>query len=442
MSAPKSLKFRIIIAQLSIVIFLFSVYTVWHKHKLEFETNRQNELFLVLISDLIWQQFSLTKSYELSENFIQNLQYKTEAEFTYFVTKSSVSKSDKNYYIETNNDNSSILISTTKQNILHPSKSAVSLHVNLRHPLFKEPYQNHLDHDLTLAAMVMIFTIIFYSFYIYRIFTPLQDLKLEIIDKNIENPEKILSHAPLEFNFLVQKINSMFNAISSEQNKRANLVIFFLHQTKNMTSTLIYSLLILRHTNNPEKQKQIFQSLETQGTNLIEILNKFLRYEQMRIIEFRPEWVDLNNSIEKMIDQFRNFSSETIFEFNSELASHSTYCDIFLLNQAIENIMKNALIHGGKKLTKICITTSQSEDSIIIDVGNNGEKIKPKLLNRLFTPGANQQHRENGTGIGTSIIKLVAEMHSGNINVTSENDWTIFRIVFPATQKHKNITKK
>ena len=281
MSAPKSLKFRIIIAQLSIVIFLFSVFTVWHKHKLEFETNRQNELFLVLISDLIWQQFSLTKSYELSENFIQNLQYKTEAEFTYFVTKSSVSKSDKNYYIETNNDNSSILISTTKQNILHPSKSAVSLHVNLRHPLFKEPYQNHLDHDLTLAAMVMIFTIIFYSFYIYRIFTPLQDLKLEIIDKNIENPEKILSHAPLEFNFLVQKINSMFNAISSEQNKRANLVIFFLHQTKNMTSTLIYSLLILRHTNNPEKQKQIFQSLETQGTNLIEILNKFLRYEQM-----------------------------------------------------------------------------------------------------------------------------------------------------------------
>ena len=144
----------------------------------------------------------------------------------------------------------------------------------------------------------------------------------------------------------------MFNAISSEQNKRANLVIFFLHQTKNMTTTLIYSLLILRHTNNPEKQKQIFQSLETQGTNLIEILNKFLRYEQMRIIEFRPEWVDLNNSIEKMIDQFRNFSSETIFEFNSELASHLTYCDIFLLNQAIENIMKNALIHGGKSSPK------------------------------------------------------------------------------------------
>jgi len=51
----------------------------------------------VLISDLIWQQFSLTKSYELSENFIQNLLHKTEAEFTYFVTKSSVSKSDKNY---------------------------------------------------------------------------------------------------------------------------------------------------------------------------------------------------------------------------------------------------------------------------------------------------------------------------------------------------------
>jgi len=97
MSAPKSLKFRIIIAQLSIVIYLFSVFTVWHKHKLEFETNRQNELFLVLISDLIWQQFSLTKSYELSENFIQNLLHKTEAEFTYFVTKSSVSKSDKNY---------------------------------------------------------------------------------------------------------------------------------------------------------------------------------------------------------------------------------------------------------------------------------------------------------------------------------------------------------
>jgi hypothetical protein len=41
----------------------------------------------------------------------------------------------------------------------------------------------------------------------------------------------------------------------------------------------------MRHANNPEKQKQIFQFLETQGTNLIEILNKFLRYEQMRIIE-------------------------------------------------------------------------------------------------------------------------------------------------------------
>ena len=74
-----------------------------------------------------------------------------------------------------------------------------------------------------------------------------------------------------------------------------------------------------------------------------------------------------------------------------------------------------------------------SSNTVIIKITDTGCGIPDKLMDTLFTPYVTS--KEQGTGLGLSVVKSIVEKHGGIISVKNNSDeGTTFTIRLPGKQ--------
>ena len=113
-------------------------------------------------------------------------------------------------------------------------------------------------------------------------------------------------------------------------------------------------------------------------------------------------------------------------EFDSNLINISEY----ELHKIVSNILSNAITalegHG-----LIIIKTYKIFNSIYISIKNNGPKIDQDILENIFDTGFTTKTNEDGShGYGLHIVKEIVENNNGKINVSSNEEYTDFKVTF------------
>ena len=109
-----------------------------------------------------------------------------------------------------------------------------------------------------------------------------------------------------------------------------------------------------------------------------------------------------------------------------------------LLEWVMENLCKNALNAIEDKEGEIRIELSENEQSVFIDVEDNGKGMTQGLSAKIFDPGFTTKTR--GWGMGLSLCKrIVEEYHEGKIFVRSTvpGQGSVFRIVLRKQVKNR-----
>lgn len=109
--------------------------------------------------------------------------------------------------------------------------------------------------------------------------------------------------------------------------------------------------------------------------------------------------------------------------------------DPFRIEQAIENVVANALRHtpdGGR----VSLTAARNGDNIIIEVCDSGEGIPaehlPHVFDRFYKASSARGLASPGSGLGLSIVKAIVTSHGGRVSATSAPGiGTIVRMEFP-----------
>jgi signal transduction histidine kinase len=105
------------------------------------------------------------------------------------------------------------------------------------------------------------------------------------------------------------------------------------------------------------------------------------------------------------------------------------YCDAKQMEIVFSNLILNS-IQAIEAKGKIMIQASEIDDTVMIDIIDNGRGISkedlPKIFEPLFTT------KQNGTGLGLASCKSIIENHGGTIECSSiAGKGTVFTISLP-----------
>ena len=107
------------------------------------------------------------------------------------------------------------------------------------------------------------------------------------------------------------------------------------------------------------------------------------------------------------------------------------------LSQVLSNLLTNACIHGfdGIDDPKVLVTAVQKEDSIIVDVSDNGVGVKEDIQENVFDPFVTTKRMEGSTGLGMNIVfnQITGKLNGTIELITPAEGGTLWHIEIPST---------
>jgi len=168
-----------------------------------------------------------------------------------------------------------------------------------------------------------------------------------------------------------------------------------------------------------------------QMTDLIDSLLEFSRTRE----SLRPTYGDLEDVVERSVQSVHAHP-----EFHSvHIVTHKDgptdgWFDSRKLERVFQNLLVNACEAVPPEGGKIEVTMHTTKNNVEIHVADNGRGIPDLVRDRLFEPFVSHG-KENGTGLGLTVVQKIVQDHGGDVTVESTSSkGTVFLIVLPDTR--------
>jgi PAS domain S-box-containing protein len=206
------------------------------------------------------------------------------------------------------------------------------------------------------------------------------------------------------------------------------------------------------------RQKKALSLIESSGSHLLELINDILDVAQIESGKFSLSMssVAVSHLCQSSLNFIKQMASKKQVRVEVIVPSHLgvIVVDDLRMRQALINLLSNAVKFtpsGGKiclevKLMPIAETRltqiNEYSHAIIFAIADTGIGISPENMNRLFEAfvqiDSSFTRQYAGSGLGLTIVKQIAEMHSGYVDVTSKvGEGSCFAIVLPYIQTVK-----
>jgi signal transduction histidine kinase len=108
--------------------------------------------------------------------------------------------------------------------------------------------------------------------------------------------------------------------------------------------------------------------------------------------------------------------------------------DAARLRQALDNLITNAVVHGGPHV-EISVAV-RVDDALRIVVSDSGPGIAEDELERIFDTGVRLDPERPGTGLGLALARSIAEGHGGSLTAESRRgSGTAFTLSLPLDER-------
>lgn len=219
-----------------------------------------------------------------------------------------------------------------------------------------------------------------------------------------------------------------------------DLISNITHEFKTPITTASAALEGIKFFNNEKDIDKTNRYIEISQNQLkkLEILvekfleTAFLEHEQLQLEKIRKNIVPL---LHDLVETFANSNPNKIFTFATNLNSILLDIELFHFENAISNLIDNAVKHGGNAIK---INLEKNHDELKIKVSDNGNGIAKKnliyIFDKFFRESQGNIHNVKGFGIGLFYTKKIIEKHGGSIQVESSPDVTTFTIYLNDTE--------
>ena len=226
-------------------------------------------------------------------------------------------------------------------------------------------------------------------------------------------------------NFLAAVLNAHADNELREKEFLKNTISDISHQLKTPLAALnIYNGLLQDEDIEVSSVKE-FAGLSEQELDRIETLVQSL----LKITRLDAGAIVLEKNAENVADMMRDIELHFAYRARQEKkeiilsgSDHlSLFCDRDWLNEAIDNIVKNAFDHTESGAT-IRVAWNELPSGVQIVITDNGCGIHPEDIHHIFKRFYRSRFSKDkqGIGLGLPLAKAIVEAHNGTIEVDSE----------------------
>ena len=211
----------------------------------------------------------------------------------------------------------------------------------------------------------------------------------------------------------------------NESDSWQKIIRVLTHEIMNAVSPMLSLSKSLQRKIKPENGKEAekvldgLRMIETTGKGLMEFIEEYRRLSLLPLPK-RKE-LGLKEALEGLLLLYENEAKERNIRLSMEMDEPVT--EIFADPQQFEMILLNLLrnsfdsFSGAHQDKQVLIRTQRSGKRVLVKVEDNGTGIDKDLIDQVFVPFFST--KEQGSGIGLSLVRQVMNQHEGSIHLES-----------------------
>ncbi len=191
--------------------------------------------------------------------------------------------------------------------------------------------------------------------------------------------------------------------------------------------------------NNPGQSTKFIQMIKNNTKRINTIIDdlfhlaKLDQGDQMIYKKFKRQ--DIKLTVERAIASVSNKINDKDIKLKETLNSIEVFGNHGLLEEAIRNIIENAITYSFKG-SILEIESVSNIDSIELHIKDYGIGMSPeeccRIFERFYRVDKSRDRHSGGSGLGLAIVKHIVRIHQGNVTVSStEGEGSLFKITLP-----------
>lgn len=194
-----------------------------------------------------------------------------------------------------------------------------------------------------------------------------------------------------------------------------------------------------------EKQAKALKNVESSGRHLLDLINDILDLSKIEAGKLDLQFelcsaADICQSSLQLTKGMANQKKQNI-HFSMNPTSIYIHADSRRMKQMLVNLLSNAVKFtpdGGE--LGLQVEALEDRKAIFFSVWDKGIGIKPDEMEKLFKPfiqlDSSLARQYSGTGLGLSLVKRMAELHGGSVQVESiPAEGSRFTIILPWSEE-------
>ena len=216
-----------------------------------------------------------------------------------------------------------------------------------------------------------------------------------------------------------------------------DLISNITHEFKTPIATIGVAIESMRNfnaLNDPRKATSYLDVSTSQLNKLNTMVEKLLETASLDSNEIQLDRSEVNllQLCDQLVEKHRMAVEGKSIHLDIKDTPVIAFVDEFHLENAINNILDNAVKYGGDTIR---VALRNTADAIHIRISDNGGNLRPehkdKIFEKFYRVPQGNTHDVKGFGIGLYYTRKIIEKHGGSIRLSLKDNLTTFNITIP-----------
>ncbi|WP_299303916.1 sensor histidine kinase [uncultured Litoreibacter sp.] len=249
---------------------------------------------------------------------------------------------------------------------------------------------------------------------------PLLDLQEAIAKRTPSELEPIRRSVPVEVRGVVSTLNSLLDRVSRRISSKDEFISNAAHQLRNPIAGILALAEAVESAPNAKAAKSRSKELVAAARDATYLTNQLLSFERASgdAQDVRRDRIEVSELITTCLTRLNKDVGKKDVEIIVAPASERLHLlgDALMLQEAILNLLTNALVHGGPTLSRIEVSARRSGENVEIAIQDDGRGILLEKLDQARVRFG-QADAGPGSGLGLSIVERVLDNHTGHFEL-------------------------